>query len=608
MTRRCRRVFAMSLHLLPRFLSKRLVRVSLAVMLATAFVLPAGAQRRQLESAAEQQRRASGAAQTKADVPPRDERGAGEDDGTSSHDTTPLGVTLHSLQLISHQTKTDLSPHPGAIPVVISEDLPAPAGLADELKPYVGQPMSMALLASINRDIILAWRESDYPLVDVYYPEQNITGGRLQIVVREAVLGEKKVEGAKISRESYLISQIGVESGDRLPSGPIESDVDWLNENPIRRVDLIYERGAADGTSDILLRVEEEDPFTAYMGIANTGVDLTGEEEWSFGFNWANPFRREHSFGYHFATDLEWENLRAHSVFYQAFLPWQHTLRLIGAHVASSSDPFLIRVEGLSEQFTSEYRIPLDRPRSHRRLRHYLTFAFDYKSTNTDLIFGGSNVFGTEVKVGQFRATYDATLPDKLGVTRFRAGLVASPGDLFDGNDDASFAVARPGSEARYSYSFAEVERLLRLPRDFTLRLEVTGQATGDRLTSTEQLLAGGYASVRGFDESVVRGDSGVITTLELISPDFSLSRQLAANVDDTWNALVFYDSAALGISQSLPGEIGSSLHGVGFGLNCRLGERGYARTAYGWAIDSHGILPPDEAGGRFHFGVTLLY
>lgn len=607
MTHRSHRVFSMSFAL-HGFLPEGLFRAVLTAVVMTVLILPAAAQRRQLESAAEQQRRASGVDQIKASTSPRDERGAGEEDGTSSHDTTPLGVTLHSLQLISHQTETDLSPHPGRIPVVISEELPAPAGLAGDLESYVGQPMSMALLASINRDIVLAWRESDYPLVDVYYPEQNITGGRLQIVVREAILGEKKVVGAKISKEPYLIAQIGVDPGDRLPSRRIESDVDWLNENPIRTVDLIYERGAADGTSDILLRVEEEDPFTAYMGFANTGVELTGEEEWSFGFNWANPFRQEHSVGYHFATDLEWQNLRAHSVFYQAFLPWQHTLRLIGAHVTSTADDPAIRIEGLSEQFTSEYRIPLDRPRSHRQLRHYLSFAFDYKSTNTDLIFGGSNVFGTEVKVGQFRAAYDATLPDKLGVTRFRGGLVASPGDLFNGNDDASFAVVRPGSEAGYTYSFAEVERLFRLPRDFTLRLEVTGQATGDRLTSTEQLLAGGYASVRGFDESVVRGDSGVITTLELISPDFSLSSRLAGNFDDTWNALVFYDSAALGISESLPGEVSPSLHGVGVGLNCRVGERGYARAAYGWAVDSHGMLPADESGGRFHFGVTLMY
>jgi len=583
------------------------ISITAMVLLLTGLVtLPSSAQRRQLESAAEQQRRALGEDKVKSGGTTGDQRGAGEE--APSGDTTSLGVNLSSLQLISHQAEADMSPVPGAVPVVIDPALPAPPGLAAKLEPYVGKPMSMAILADINKDIILAWRTSDYPLVDVYYPEQNITGGRLQIVVREAVLGVKKVEGAKVSKEDYLTGQIGVEPGDRLPSREIESDVDWLNENPIRKVDLIYERGEVDGTSDILLSVDEGKPFTAYMGFANTGVELTGEEEWSFGFNWANPFQQEHMVGYHFATNLDWENLMAHSVFYQAFLPWQHTLRLIGAYVTSSSDDPAITLEGLSAQLTAEYRIPLDRPRFNRQLRHYLTFAFDYKSTNTDLIFGGTGLFGTEVEVGQFRAAYDATLPDKLGVTRLSAGLVASPGNLFDGNDNAGFAASRPGSEADYAYTFAEVERLFRLPQDFTLRLKVSGQATGDRLTATEQLLAGGYASVRGFDESVVRGDSGVITTLEVISPDFSLSPKLSADLDDTWNALVFYDSAALDISDALPGEISPSLQGIGAGLNCRVAERGYARAAYGWALDSRGILPAHETAGRFHFAVTLTY
>lgn len=595
------------MSLTPHGPSRKTITAAVLVLSTVLLNLPASAQRRQLESAAEQQRRALGEGSAETGTP-TDGRGTAEAENEASGDTTSLGVNLSSLQLIAHQAEADMSPAPGNVPVVIDPTLPAPPGLAATLEPYVGKPMSMALLADINKDIILAWRGGDYPLVDVYYPEQNITAGRLQIVVREAVLGMKKVEGAKVSKEDYLTGQIGVEPGDRLPSREIESDIDWLNENPIRKVDLIYERGEADGTSDILLSVEEENPFTAYVGFANTGVTLTGEEEWSFGFNWANPFRHEHMVGYHFATDLEWENLEAHSVFYQAFLPWQHTLRLIGAHVVSSSDDPAIAVDGLSQQFTTEYRIPLDRPRFNRQLRHYLTFAFDYKSTNTDLIFGGTGVFGTEVQVGQFRAAYDATLPDKIGVTRLSAGLVASPGDLFDGNDDASFAAVRPGSEAAYSYAFGEIERLFRLPLDYTLRLEVTGQATGDRLTSTEQVLAGGYASVRGFNESVVRGDSGVITTLELISPDFSLSPKLSAELDDTWNALVFYDSAALDISDPLPGETSPSLHGVGLGLNCRVGEMGYARAAYGWALDSRGLLPADETGGRFHFGITVTY
>ncbi|MEM9017720.1 MAG: ShlB/FhaC/HecB family hemolysin secretion/activation protein, partial [Verrucomicrobiota bacterium] len=550
---------------------------------------------------------------------------AQEDPGGPSSDTTPLGVDVKSIVLISHQEKATMDSSPGSDSIVIDSELPAPDSLGDSLTPFLGQPISMALLSEIGKSVVLAWRESDYPLVDVYYPEQNITGGKLQIVVREAVLGTKSTEGAVVTREDYLLNNIRVENGERVNRRIVETDLDWLNENPIRQVNLIYARGSVDGTSDIVLDVQEEKPISAYVGFANTGVAQTGEEEWSFGFNWSNPGKREHLIGYHFATDLEWDNLHAHTVFYQAFLPWRHILGVIGSHVTSESISTVpSSVEGLSRQLTFEYEVPLMRPRFNRKWRHSVKVAFDYKSTNTDLLAGGTSFFGTEVEVGQFRAQYDASVPDELGYTDFTLGLVASPGELFENNDDFSFDQARLGSEASYWYGFGELERGWRLPRDFSFVFRFTGQATSDRLNVTEQILGGGYRTVRGYDESLIRGDSGFIANFELVSPEFHLlparketdsvsgkgGKQLVTRVRqiDGWNAIAFVDGAAFDISDALPGEISPSLSSIGVGLRCRVGEMGYARASYGWSLDSHGLLPGEDEGGRFHFGLTMDY
>lgn len=567
---------------------------------------PAAAQSRPLERAAEQIQRALGVSGGESD--PSEILDRREEEETTGGDTTPLGVEVRSIQLLSHQDKATMDPAVGAKPVVIEASLPAPAGLEETLRSYLDRPMSMALLSEIGKKIVLAWRESDYPLVDVYYPEQNITEGKLQIVVREAVLGEKEVEGAVQSREEYLLSHLRIDPGDRINKHVVSADIDWLNENPLREVNLIYERGEADGTSDILLDVTERNPVSGYVSFANTGVNFTGEEEWSLGFTLSNPGRREHSFGYNYTTDLEWDNLQAHSVFYEAYLPWRHILQVAGAYVTSEAlDKSVTDTTGLSRQLSTVYRIPLARPDFNPAWKHYLSFAFDYKSTNTDLIFGGVNIFDSDVAVGQFRAFYEFTLPDKQGLTKASFGIVGAPGDLFEDNDDASFDLARLGSEASYFYLYGEFERLQRLPRDFTLRWNLRAQATENRLGATEQLLAGGYNTVRGFDESIIRGDSGLISNLELISPAFSLLSGFAEPVEDNWNALVFYDAAATGVSEAFPAESGQSLHSVGLGLNCRLGERGFARASYGWEVASHGLFSPAE-GGKFHFGLTLSY
>lgn len=536
-----------------------------------------------------------------------------EEESEGEPDSTPLGVDVASIELIAHQDQATMSPSASGDPIKIASDIPAPNGVVEILEPYLGKPLSMALLTRLNKDLVGAWRDSDYPLVDVYFPEQNVTQGRLQIVVREAVLGDKTVDGAKRSNPEYLLSQLRVNSGDRINRRVVEADLDWLNENPIRRVDLVYERGELDGTSDIVLVTNEQNPFTAYAGVANTGVELTGEEEWSFGFNWANPFNTEQNIGYHYSTDLDWDSLHAHSVFYQNFLPWRHQLRLIGAHVSSdaafeAAPGTFIDIEGESIQATVEYRIPLGRPEWNRKLRHYATAAWDYKRSNTDLFFGGRSAFANDVEIFQFRFEYEAILPDKFGYTRGIFGVVLSPGDVLENNNDAVFNLSRFGATSDYSYFFADIERVIQLPKDFTLELGGNLQITDDRLTSTEQILGGGYRSVRGFNENLIRGDSGFIGNIELVSPDFSVCQHVGAEVNEQWNFVAFYDVAAFDISSPLFGDASPSLQGLGLGLKCRINENINGRLEYGWNVGEHGLVGQTAESGRLHFGLTVKY
>lgn len=544
---------------------------------------------------------------------PRNEVGTEEEETDEpAPDSTPLGVDVASIRLIPHQDKTDQSPAVGAEPIEIDAEISAPDNLTAVLEPYLGQPISMALLAKLAKEIIVAWRENDYPIVDVYYPEQNITGGKVQIVTREAVFGKVEVEGAKYSKPEYLEKNVRLGPGDRINRHILERDLDWLNENPIRQVNLIYDRGELDGTSDIILQAIEEEPFTSYLGFGNTGILLTGENEWSAGFNWANPFRTEQSIGYHFATDANFETMQAHSAFYRNYLPWRHELRLLATSVTTSvfqPDPlFPSQLDGQSSQFTMEYRIPLPRVRNIKGLKHSFIAGIDYKNTNTDLLFGGLNALDSSLVVLQFRAHYEAEWPDAFGYTRLSTGAAVAPGDLVHGNNDLRFDQLRDGASADYIYGFGELERAIKLPAGFQFMIRGTGQLTNERLNSSEQLLAGGYLTVRGFDENYVRGDSGGIISTELISPAFSILGSSVPAIKDQWNIFGFYDEARLEIADPLPTELNIDLQSAGIGINCRISESAFLRAAYGWVVDTRGIIDDDLAKGRAHFGVTVRY
>lgn len=526
-------------------------------------------------------------------------------------DATPLGVKIRALRLLARQEQVLTEGGSGQEGGIwVAEGIHLPEGTRERLQEsYLGQEASMALLTAMTRDLILAYRESDFPLVDVYLPEQNVTRGTIQIVVREAVLGEVRVEGATYSKPAYLRSQVRVEVGERINSRVLERDLEWLNENPMRTVRLIYERGKEDGTSDIVVQAEESRPVEFSMGYANSGVNATGQGEWSGGLSYFNVLGTEQSVSYSFSGDSNLDNLNAHALVYQIPFPWRHTLRLIGAYVVSESDienPFFpLGLDGESIQATAEYRLPLPVPRMTPDWRSYFTVAADYKSTNTDLLFGGESFFASVAEVFQYRLGLDGTVPDDWGVTQWGLGLVLSPGDVLRRNRSEDFDMLREGAESDYWYASLGLQRYQKLPAKFGLLVRAEGQYTDERLISTEQLIAGGYRSVRGFDENLIRGDSGGIVSLQVMAPPLSM-RGKPEGVEDELVPFGFYDTAFLYQTGERVSEPNPSLQSLGLGLTYRLGEWMNARAAYGWSVGESGV--PGVEDGRFHFGVQFHY
>jgi len=524
-------------------------------------------------------------------------------------DNTPLGVRVEAIRLYAKQDLVSNSPAiDGTAKVLSGEGVNLPAGLAESLETtYIGKDVTLARLQEITTSVITAYRASDYPLVDVYLPEQDITRGKIQLVIREAVLGKIVVEGATNSNPNYLIRQIRIKPGDRINSRGLESDVEWLNESPGRTVDLIYERGQVDGTSDLVLKTADLRPIQAYVGYGNTGINQTGQTEWAGGLIWNNILGSEQSASYGFSGDADLNNVNAHSLVYQSLLPWRHALELFGAYVTSSSLPvdesFPLTVDGESIQGTGNYRIPL--PRVRPGWRNNLTFGLDYKSTNTDILFGGDSFSDTTAEVFQFRAGYDLLARDNWGSTGFEVSLTYSPGDVLKGNTDENFSSLREDSSAQYGYAKATVERYVKLPADFGLVFRADGQYTESRLISTEQLLAGGYRNVRGFDENLARGDTGVITTIQFMLPPLHVLPTDFIG-EDTLQFYAFQDSAYLYNNGPSDVETHPTLHSLGLGMDYRLADHLSLRAAYGWKIDDSGL--GDVEDGKFHFGVMMRY
>ncbi len=486
----------------------------------------------------------------------------------------------------------------------------APPELGSALQAFLGEPLTLNLLAEVNRTINRVYREDDRPVVDAYLPEQDVSNGVVQLVVIEGRLGHVRTEGVERSNPDYLKKQVRIEPGEVLRESELDWDLDWLNSHPFRRVNMIFEPGEVEGTTDIVLQTTDAKPIRLHAGIDNTGLDVTGEHQWNFGATWGRVFNTEQLLSYQYSTDIEFQNLEAHSLFYRIPLPWRHRIDFIAARVTSDVDVVasgeVIGLGGESTLSAVNYVIPI-RPRFFDLSRSELSLGADYKSTNNDVEFGGQSIFDETAAVFQFSVGWNGTRPDPWGATGLSFDTVWSPGNLIGDNDDRSFGTQRGGATSDYFYTELSLERLFRLPQEWSLAFSGSGQFSNSRLISTEQLLAGGYRSVRGFDENLIRGDEGFLSSFELISPPFSPSQFLSSARDDDMHLIVFTDAAWLSSVDGAADEEDTSLSSIGLELKYRWGSQWSMRAGYGWHLDTKGVDNLDH-DGRLHLGATLRY
>lgn len=479
---------------------------------------------------------------------------------------------------------------------------------------YIGQPVTLAKLNELNREVVAYYNANDFPVVDVVLPEQDITQGVVQLVVLKGKRGEVKVEGNRWFGSKLLASQIRTGEGQEVRGKKTLADLDWLNRNPFRRVDLVYARGSEVGETDMVLKVQDRFPLRVYTGYENSGNSRTGDDRWFAGFNWGNAFFLDHQMNYQYTRGNDDKLFSAHSGSYTAPLPWRHILNFFGSYGESSSDVSVLGVTGTSYQLSGRYTIPL--PRLQNDLLTYnqeISAGFDYKNTNNNLEFGGTSILDTTTEINQFVFNYQGGWRDDWGSTSFAGNLYYSPGNLSENNVDENFNVQRAGAEADYAYAKVNIERVNKLPGGMSLLARATAQISEANLLGSEQLGAGGFSTVRGYEEREVNGDSGIITNLELRSPSLKpLSWAGVTSVQDDLQFLLFWDYATLGNKFLTPGEDSqTNLSSVGPGFRYVINPYLTMRFDYGVQVINSGIYGANDDttfNSRMHLGLILSY
>lgn len=541
--------------------------------------------------------------------------------------------SLNALVILNSTTNLNPAGVSNVSRLVVRDDLPLlrRPEFQKVVQPYLWQPMTEVRMKQLQKEIILYYRRHNRPVVDVFYPEQVVDNGNLQVVVLEGKLKEIKVQDS-VGKEftngwtkaDQLRKGIGLRPGGPFSESQLNSDLDWLNRNQFRRVNALYQPGGQFGESDLVLRVDEQRPFKVYAGYEDSGSRIVGEDRVLAGINWGKAFGlADHQLSYQFLGNPGFDLLRAHSASYSIPLPWRNVLRLFGSYVDVKGDVGNgVTLKGTSYQASLRYEVPLP---FVGRYQHEFSLGGDYKYSENNLFFGVPSTVNQPTEIIQVALGYSGVQPDPWGQTGVGAQAYYSPGGVTTDNSDAAFASYRE-AKSRYFYTRLSVERATKLPLTPDWRIKkvdecvswdvrASGQLSSANLLPSEQLGMGGYASARGYEEREANEDEGWLISNELRTPSFSLGKFLGkASLEDHLQFLAFWDYGMgypkHGI-QNEPPHV--TFNSVGPGLRYTVGRYVSLRFDYGWQLNASGLdndpvtkLPRQDSRG--HIGVQISF
>ena len=512
--------------------------------------------------------------------------------GADSGGAAPSEIPLRGVVL--RQALKDFAPE-GAnvqgLDLQASPVVAADATFRAKVEAMLGQPITLRLLQEISGEVVLAYRRVGRPLADAAVPEQRISNGTVQVVVLEAHLGAVRVEGAKHFSAERMKATMRTRPGEPLVAGTVFSDLDWLNQNTFRRVDLVYERGQDLSTTDVVLRVTEQRPWMGLIGYENENADSLGRDRWFAGVRAGNLWGAEHQFSAIYTQGRQASVYRGLSMDYTVPFRWRDVLNVSASIAEPNVGGTVFDSKGRSWRLALRYGGEFART---RLWQFGWAAGYEVKSSDNDILFGGTTVFSGAYETHEFFGEVSARRPGPTGETTLKAALYLSPGNIGSKNSSADLSGGgRSRIGARYAYAEMGAGHKFALPRDFFLNVATRLRLTNDRLPASSQFGFGGAAQFPGYAESSTMGDGAAWAQAQVQSPVFHVFRSVPDPLADAVRFSAYYTAGEVLTRNLTLLEINQgirrtrALESVALGATYEFSRRFQINAVYGWQLRS---------------------
>jgi hemolysin activation/secretion protein len=458
-------------------------------------------------------------------------------------DDTPIGPSLRGVVLLAPEEAVHVGEVSG---VQSSASVRLDAAEAQRvLGPFIGRPISRRLIAEMEAAIARFYRERSYPFVSLSTPEQEISGGTVQIRVLEFHQGRVGVTGVSRTPPAYVTDRVRLAAGDPINTTMLGQDLMWLNRYPFRQVQAIFTPGANLGDADLELAATESRPWRVYAGYANSGSPLTGWDRSFAGAILGGLLKRDSVLSYQvtisgdfFYANGDFPGNTAHPQYVshgaRLALPiaprQQVEVAFDAVETNVTSGPFSVRQTTLDG--TLGYRFALS---NLARLPGDANFGVEMRHQERKTFFGGVAAIAGQVNVYQVYGGWSDQWIDPKGRTSLDVTVHVSPGGLGANNSASAFNAYTQGRVTHAGYAYVDVnfERYTRLPKRWALSNRLFAQVADRPAPDSEQIAVGGQALVRGYTIDDGAFDTGLVSRNELRAPSMSLVKKSGPMTDN---------------------------------------------------------------------------
>ncbi|WP_448723250.1 ShlB/FhaC/HecB family hemolysin secretion/activation protein [Pseudomonas farris] len=378
------------------------------------------------------------------------------------------------------------------------------------LKPFLNQCLGVPQLNQLLKVITNHYLEKGLVTSRAYLPQQDLSGGHLQVLVVEGrVEGLKGAENSKLSDRELAMAFPG-KAGDLVNLREIEQMVDQLNRLPSNDAQMELTPGQNIGGSEVLVKNTPQKPWRVGLSRHNDGQKSTGEQQWGTAFDWDSPLGLADQLalrGGHDAISDHQKTSRNGMLYYNLPFGWwnlSYTYSQSEYRALGQANGFNFKQSGDSQN----HQLRLERV-IHRD-------AVSKTSLNTGLAYLRTNNFIEDSKLAESsnrisEAQFGINHGRRIGnaFVNLDLGLQNGIGAL-DAQGDHEPGPGLPDARYRkYTATLSYLQPFVLGGESFSFSSLMTGQRSEDVLFSPQRMSLGGQSSIRGYKDQSLSGDSG---------------------------------------------------------------------------------------------------